>query len=305
MSDIKIRRAIPGDKDLWLEMRMGLWHQYDKAEHDNAIDKRLREPEYYPTWIAEGEKGPCGFIEASLPDTVPGCMASPVGLIAGWFVALGYQGRGIGGGLIRAAENWVREQDALEMGSVTDTCPIRRAAHRRLGFREIATEGDTRYFIKELKPVDTVFGDPQQGIEYHERWGTYAVITDDGGRLAVIRIPKGFFLPGGGMEGAEDYRSCLNREIREEMGCLMALIPGGFIGRSAYYGDSQRIGGPLHTVASFYRAEITEKVCEATEADHELIWLDPEEAARELYLTHQRWAVEKAFGLTEGENEDG
>lgn len=305
MSDIRIRRALQADKDLWREMRMGLWHQYGEDAHAREIDKRLKEPGNYPTWIAEGEKGPCGFIDASLPDTVPGCMASPAGLITGWLVALGYQGRGIGGGLIRAAEAWALAKGALEMGSVTDTCPIRRAAHLRLGYREVVTEGDTRYFIKELKPIDTVFGGPQQGVEYQTRWGAYAVITDDGGRLAVVRIPKGLFLPGGGLEGAEDYHSCLVREIYEETGYRMELIPGGFIGRAAYYGDSQRVGGPLHTVACFYRARIMGKAGDKTEADHELIWLSPEEAVRTLYLPHQRWAVARAFGLAERENEDG
>lgn len=125
-------------------------------------------------------------------------MASLVGLIAGCFVAVGYQDRGIGGRLIGAVEEWALDQGVLEMGSVTDTCPIRRATHRRMGYREVVTEGDTRYFIKKLKPVDNVFGGPEPGGDYQTRWGAYAVITDDRGRLAVIRIPKGLFLPGGG-----------------------------------------------------------------------------------------------------------
>ena len=299
-----IRRAVPGDKGLWVEMRMGLWPERGKKEHIWEIDKRLSAPERYPTWIAAGEKGPCGFIEASLPDTVPGCMASPAGLIAGWFVALGYQGRGIGSKLIRAAETWAGERGALEMGSVTDTCPIRRAAHIHLGFREVVTNGDTRYFIKELAPVVHIFGDPQQGIEYQQRWGAYAVITDDEGRIAVIRTPEGLFLPGGGMEGAEDYRSCLIREVYEELGCRISLPYDGFIGRAACYGDPQRIGGPLYTIVCFYRAEITERVCEGIESDHELFWLEPEETASKLYLPHQRWAVVRTCGL-DGENTDG
>jgi|GEM_PF-230569 len=305
MNDITIRPAVDADKPLWREMRMGLWHQYSEAEHNRQIYKRLGEPDRYPTWIAEGEKGPCGFIEASLPDTVPGCMASPAGLIAGWFVAVGYQGRGIGGGLIRAAEAWTLARGALEMGSVTDTCPIRRAAHRRKGYREVVTEGDTRYFIKELAPIEHVFGGQAPGVDYQTRWGAYAVITDDGDRLAVVRIPRGLFLPGGGMEGKEDYRTCLDREIREETGYRMELIPGGFIDRGAYYGDSKRIGGPLHTTACFYRARITEKADEGTESDHELIWLSPEEAALTLYLPHQRWAVAEAFRIAEREDGDG
>lgn len=296
MGDTTIRRAVPADKGVWLEMRMGLWPGGGEDAHIQEIDKRLLEPERYPSWIAQGEKGPCGFIEASLNETVPGCMASPVGLIAGWFVAIGYQGRGIGGKLIQAAEKWALERGALEMGSVTDTCPIRRAAHRRLGYKEIFTEGAAWYFIKELTPAEPVFGGPEQGITYQTRRGAYAVIEDDGGRVAVMRVPKGLFLPGGGMEGLEDYRSCLVREIREEMGRSMELVPGGFIGRAVYYGDSQRIEKPLHIIACFYRAQITGKMGAGSDADHELVWLNPEKAAGELYLPHQRWAVVKACG---------
>ena len=41
------------------------------------------------------------------------------------------------------------------------------------------------------------------------------------------------------------------------------------------------------------------------DTDHELLWLDPEKAARDLYLPHQRWAVSRALGLTDKENDDG
>lgn len=294
MKEVTIRRVTPADKPVWLDLRKALWPACSIDKHGREMTKWLAEPERYPVWVAETGEGLCGFIEVSLKTRTPGCMASPVGFIEGWYVAPAYRDRGIGKALVRAGEEWAAALGALEMGSDTDTVNQEsRAAHGRLGYREVCAGDGSVWFIKDLVELDSVFGGPERGVTYRTRWGAYAIIENDRGMIAAIRIPRGLYLPGGGMEGGEDYAACLNREALEEMGCRIRIDE--FIGRAAYYGHSQRIGGPLHTIACFYRAGITDRAGEGIEPNHEPIWLPPEEAARGLYLPHQRWAVAKAY----------
>jgi aminoglycoside 6'-N-acetyltransferase I len=61
-----------------------------------------------------------------------------VGFLEGWYVAETHRRRGVGAALLRAAEDWAREQGCTEMASDTwlDNEGSQRA-HEALGFEEV------------------------------------------------------------------------------------------------------------------------------------------------------------------------
>jgi aminoglycoside 6'-N-acetyltransferase I len=77
-----------------------------------------------------------GFVEVGVRSHADGCDESrPVGYIEGWFVAARWRRQGIGGDLVRAAEEWSRAQGCREMASdalVDNT--VSQHAHEKLGY---------------------------------------------------------------------------------------------------------------------------------------------------------------------------
>src|SRR5688572_18821109 len=63
-----------------------------------------------------------------------------------------------------------------------------------------------------------VFGRPPHGPRATVRPSAYGLLVDDDGRLAVVRTPQGWFLPGGGMEAGEAPPDTVAREVLEECG---------------------------------------------------------------------------------------
>ena len=59
--------------------------------------------------------------------------------------------------------------------------------------------------------VDDVFGEKLAGQTYVDREGVYAIILNDKNEVATIRLPHGYFLPGGGLEGTESKELSLRR----------------------------------------------------------------------------------------------
>ncbi len=79
-----------------------------------------------------------GFIELNLRDNVPGSSQQTTPYIEAWFVSPDCQGQGIGKALIRAAEQWAKQQGFQELGSdapITNEKSIN--LHKQLGFDEI------------------------------------------------------------------------------------------------------------------------------------------------------------------------
>jgi aminoglycoside 6'-N-acetyltransferase I len=137
---IKVRLADPSDRIQLAGMRASLWP-------DATFERHLRELENGPvstmptaTLVAESEERVlAGFLEVGLRSHADGCdPAQPVGFIEGWFVEEAFRKRGIGGALVRAAEEWARAQGCVEMASDTwiDHEESERA-HRALGFEVV------------------------------------------------------------------------------------------------------------------------------------------------------------------------
>ena len=136
------------------------------------------------------------------------------------------------------------------------------------------------------------FGNVVTGVDYEPRPGGYVVALDAGGAIAVVSTPRGFFLPGGGQEAGESPEDAAIRETREECGLRIRL--GGRICTADEFVLGAEDGRNYRKCCVFFLAEVVARVGDAAEADHQLVWMSPEEAMTRLSPEIQRWAVEEA-----------
>ena len=138
MTDITIRRAAPQDKPEWFRMRKTLWPDTPEEYLTYDQDELLSDPTWVVLLTSRTDGRLVGFLEAHLREYGEGCETSPVGYIEGWYVDADMRGRGIGGALVRAAEDWARQKGCTEMASDTwldNETSIE--AHRKLGYEEV------------------------------------------------------------------------------------------------------------------------------------------------------------------------
>src|SRR5438045_2047464 len=133
------------------------------------------------------------------------------------------------------------------------------------------------------------FGTRVANVDYVERPGAYAIVRNHAAEIAIIRTPKGYFLPGGGVDAGEDMVATLRREVLEETG--LGIEVSREIGIAAQYLISAREGIYYKKVGHFYLATFAERLSETFEAEHELLWMSFERAAVTLNHQFQVWAV--------------
>src|SRR6266404_467247 len=68
------------------------------------------------------------------------------------------------------------------------------------------------------------FGLAAAGKTYVLREGSYGIIRNESGFIAVVLTLKGAFLPGGGQEPGESTKRALIREVTEECGLAIRAI---------------------------------------------------------------------------------
>lgn len=136
--NLSIRLATADDKLEWLRMRLLLWPEVESSDLLQEMERILADP-LTPVFVLQRPAGGLGgFLEASTRKYAEGCVTAPVGYIEGWFIDEDLRGQGLGGQLVRAAENWARSQGLKEMGSDTwleNEGSIR--AHLALGYEEV------------------------------------------------------------------------------------------------------------------------------------------------------------------------
>lgn len=149
------------------------------------------------------------------------------------------------------------------------------------------------------------FGERLDGINYESRPGAYGIgfrkISQvfDGHekkqliQVGVVHTPRGRFLPGGGIEEEENHQEAIKREFVEEIGHDVEVIQ--FVIQANQSGLTPRTHRYVILQGHFYLVEIKEHIGGQVEEDHELIWIEVEEALRTLRLMNQSHAVMEAF----------
>jgi aminoglycoside 6'-N-acetyltransferase I len=132
-----IRPYVPTDYAEWRRMRTALWH--DQTEID--MQRWLARNDATTIVAERGSVGLAGLIEAGARSFADGCGSSPVAYIEGWYVDDDVRRQGVGAALVRAAEEWARNQRFTEIGSdALLENEVSHAAHERLGFGEVCRQ---------------------------------------------------------------------------------------------------------------------------------------------------------------------
>ena len=132
-----------------------------------------------------------------------------------------------------------------------------------------------------------IFGQ-KQNKQYIHRSGAYLIAVRDN-KVAVVRTPKGLFLPGGGMEPGETEEQTIQRECLEETGYRVHVQK--YLCSAEAYIEHPEIGH-FHPIQSYYLGEFLFREQDPTEQDHQLEWIEYEKLKGNLFPEMQNWALE-------------
>jgi aminoglycoside 6'-N-acetyltransferase I len=114
-----------------------LWPDLDEQELRREQAEILSKPERNTVFVASNGSRLLGFIEVSIRDWAEGCATQPVGYIEGWYVDPEHRRKGVGRGLVEAAECWAASRGCTEMGSDAEVeNRVSQQAHVALGYTE-------------------------------------------------------------------------------------------------------------------------------------------------------------------------
>lgn len=133
-----------------------------------------------------------------------------------------------------------------------------------------------------------VFGSRIAGCPYIERPSAYAVVRNSSGCFALIRTPRGFYLPGGGIEASETPEQTIKREAMEEAGLIIELRT--LVGKAIEIVYSREENACFEKKSVFIEGEVVGDI-PSHEGDHELIWVDFDHAISMLSHESHRWAL--------------
>ena len=140
-----------------------------------------------------------------------------------------------------------------------------------------------------------VFGHPPAGAHATVRPSAYGLVIDRDGRLGVVRTPQGLFLAGGGIEPWETPHDAVVREMREE--CGLDVRVGSWSARAVDFVYSTTEHTHFEKRSTFLDVSVSAAGA-GSEADHELVWITPQEAITQLAHPSHRWAVTQWLGLS-------
>ena len=123
---------------------------------------------------------------------------------------------------------------------------------------------------------------------YPVREAAYGLLIKEA-TIAIVSTPRGYFLPGGGIEGDETHEACIVRELHEEIGITVKV--SSYIMTTRLTDITPSRDYPIDMVAHCYRVEDTGGREMAVEDDHDLVWMGYEEASYALKLPHQSWVA--------------
>ena len=147
---LDIRAVSSADASAWLEMRVALWPESPREWHAQEVHQFLNGQLPIPLHVllAFEDGRAVGFVELNIRPYAEGCATDRVGFLEGWYVVPEARRRAVGTGLVRAAEQWARDQGCTEFASDAEADnTISQAAHLALGFEEVVL---IRCFKKRL-----------------------------------------------------------------------------------------------------------------------------------------------------------
>lgn len=130
-------------------------------------------------------------------------------------------------------------------------------------------------------------------VPKYVRQAAYGLLLD-GDRIALVRTPRGHFLPGGGIEEGESHEDCIRREFVEETGLVVEV--GDFFEVTSIMGKPPRQEEAFEIVGHCYFVKDTGERHPMIEDDHDLVWLDLEDARSSLWMVQQAWVMELLIG---------
>jgi aminoglycoside 6'-N-acetyltransferase I len=139
-----IRLANTADRVDVAAMRHELWPDGPVDEHLGEFDVLLATGVSgtlpAATFVAQATEGTLiGFLDVGQRSHADGCdTRHPVGYVEGWFVREEWRNRGVGKGLIEAAEAWARSHGCVEMASdslIDNNTSL--AVHEALGYQVV------------------------------------------------------------------------------------------------------------------------------------------------------------------------
>ena len=147
------------------------------------------------------------------------------------------------------------------------------------------------------------FGRKEPHLSYYTRPGAYLIAVENG-FVILVETPKGYFLPGGGLDTDETHKACIHRECLEELGYTVTIHEK--LAEAEMY-TIHPIIGPFHPVQYYYTGELREQAGEPAEHDHRMVRLPVEvfapghpayaEQMGKFVLLCQLWAVRTALGM--------
>jgi 8-oxo-dGTP diphosphatase len=137
------------------------------------------------------------------------------------------------------------------------------------------------------------FGEPETGLVYRDRPAAFGVLVR-GGAIALVTVRKPdhapwIDLPGGAVDPGETLEAALVREFGEETG--LGVSAGDRLGRADQY-FVKTDGEPVNNRQTFFETRFLEPAPRLKiETDHELVWVDPARALKQLRHPSHAWAV--------------
>ncbi len=132
-----IRKAKETDVSILTELALRLWPHHTAEEFFEEFVQLIPRQDV-ALFLAYEDTAAIGFAQCQLRrDYVEGTESSPVGYLEGIYVSESQRGKGMAKALLRACEDWAREQGCSEFAS---DCELDNAQslrfHLSVGFRE-------------------------------------------------------------------------------------------------------------------------------------------------------------------------
>lgn len=227
---------------------------------------------------------------------------------ASYMVDPAASGQGIGRALGHHSLREARAQgyEAMQFNFVVSTNRRAVALWQSLGFRIVGTlprafhHGmlgfvDAYVMHRFLDDIVVTFGAERLVGDVTVRPSAYAVLADtrgDAGQhpaIALVRTQEDLLLPGGGLNSDEEHAQAVVREVAEE--CALRVAVSQSLGDAVQFVGG-RDGRPVvEKRSAFFGAHIEAPL--DRRAEHEVIWLRPDEAMRATTNESHAWAIKR------------